>query len=78
MMTNSNYTLQILRNRYLKSINPRINMTKYNLRIFNDNEDKFIFNTNNKIKMKMYLDLLGIKSNLKYQKTQIAAYIFYG
>ena len=75
MMTNPKYTLQILRNRYLKSFDPKFNMTKYNLGVFNS--DKPIFNTNNKIKIKMYINLLGIKSDSKYQKTQIAGYLFY-
>lgn len=71
------YSLQILKNKFLKRTNvTKKNVFKYNLRSVN--EDKFILQTDNKLKIKMQLDLLGLKPIKKsYQILDIAGYIFY-
>lgn len=85
MMNKEKYTLQILKNKFLKinNGNPKINngnsvlveLKKYNLREYYS--DKNLLTTNNKSKIKMYLDLIGAKSLRPYQTTSIAGYIFY-
>lgn len=78
MMNKEKYTLQILKDKFLKINNGNsvlIEVKKYNLREFYS--DKNLLNTNNKTKIKMYLDLIGAKPLKPYQTTSIAGYIFY-
>lgn len=78
MMNKEKYTLQILKDKFLKINNGNsvlVEVKKYNLREFYS--DKNLLTTNSKSKIKMYLDLIGVKPLKLFQTTSIAGYIFY-
>lgn len=77
IMIKEHYSLQILRKAFIKNTNNRHKLLfRYNLNSIN--EDKSIFQTDNKSRIKIQLDLLGLKPIKKsYQRTSIAGYIFY-
>lgn len=77
IMIKVHYSLQILRKAFIKNTNNRHKFVfRYNLRSID--EDKFILQTDNKSRIKIQLDLLGLKPIKKsYQRSNIAGYIFY-
>ena len=72
MMNKEKYTLMILKS---KSLISKGLLKKYNLRKTYSNE--YLLKTDSKSELKIYMDLIGVKSIKSYQTTNLAGYIFY-
>lgn len=71
-MNKEKYTLMILKD---KSVISSGLLKKYNLRKTYSNEH--LLKTNSKSELKIYLDLIGVKTIKSYQTTNLSGYIFY-
>ena len=76
-MNKEKYILVILKDRFLKdrffiSKGP---LKKYNLRKTYSNE--YLLKTDSKSELKIYMDLIGVKTIKSYQTTNLSGYIFY-
>ena len=77
MMNKEKYTLVILKDRFLKDrffISKGL-LKKYNLKKTYSNE--YLLKTDSKSELKIYMDLIGIKTIKSYQTTNLSGYIFY-
>ena len=77
MMNKEKYILVILKDRFLKDrffISKGL-LKKYNLKKTYSNG--YLLKTDSKSELKIYMDLIGIKTIKSYQTTNLSGYIFY-